>query len=49
MITRKELDTFIETIEILSNPQTMNQIINSEKNINSEKTLEINSIANFQS
>ena len=44
MVTRNELNRFIETVEILSNPETLNQIRNSEIDINSGNIREINSI-----
>ena len=47
MITRRELNRFIETIEILSTSGTVNQILNSELDIKSGKVREINSINDF--
>lgn len=37
----------IETIHVLSNPDTMRQIEESEKNIREGKTWEINSVDDF--
>ena len=44
MVTRDEMDRFIETIEILSNNETMAQIKASEKNIILGNLREINSV-----
>ena len=44
MITKAEMNSMIETIAILSNKDTMKQIIDSEKNIKSGKVKKINSI-----
>jgi antitoxin YefM len=44
MITRNELNRILETIEVISNPQTMNQIISSEKDIILGNIREINSV-----
>ncbi|GBE20034.1 MAG TPA: hypothetical protein ENG87_02405 [Candidatus Pacearchaeota archaeon] len=44
MITKQELEKFIETIAILSNENTMNQIRNSEEDISKGKFRIINSI-----
>jgi hypothetical protein len=44
MITRNELNRILETIEIISNLETMNQIISSEKDILLGKIKEINSV-----
>ncbi len=44
MITRKEMDKFMETISILSNDETMRQIISSEREISEGKIKEIKSV-----
>ena len=44
MITKEEINNFIETLEIISNKDTMKQIRKSEQNIKSGKVKEINSI-----
>jgi len=44
MATKQELNQAIETISILSNENTMRQIINSEKDITNGDFKEINSI-----
>ncbi|MBI2110287.1 hypothetical protein HYT51_00725 [Candidatus Woesearchaeota archaeon] len=44
MITKAEMNNMIETIAILSNKDTMKQIIASEKNIKLGKVKKINSI-----
>ena len=44
MITRNEMNNFIETIQILSNPETMKQIQESERNIGKGEIWEINSV-----
>jgi hypothetical protein len=47
MITRNELDSVFETIQILSNPVTMRQIEESEKDIREGNTWEINSVSDL--
>jgi len=44
MITRDDMNRFVETFEILSNPETMAQINQSERDINSGNVQEINSV-----
>ena len=44
MITKAEMNSMIETIAILSNKDTMKQIIASEKDIKAGKVKKINSI-----
>ncbi|MBU4070173.1 MAG: hypothetical protein KJ646_04285 [Nanoarchaeota archaeon] len=44
MITRDEMNKFMETFEILSNPNTMRQIQDSEEDILIGNVKEINSI-----
>jgi len=44
MITKNELNNFLETISILGNLETMNQIVKSEKDIISGRIKEINSV-----
>ena len=43
MVTKKELEAFKDTIEIMSNPSTMRQIADSEEEIAQGKTKVINS------
>jgi len=47
MVTRDEMNNLIETIQIVSNPETMKQIIESEKNIKSGDIWEINSVSDL--
>jgi hypothetical protein len=47
MITRNEMNNFIETIQILSNSETMKQIQESEKNIEEGDVWEINSVSDL--
>ena len=47
MITRKELESHFETIQILSNPDTMRQIEASEKDIQNGEVWEINSVSDL--
>ena len=42
MVTKKELNLILETIMVLSNDETMNQIRESEENIKSGKVKIIN-------
>ena len=44
MITRNEMNNIFETIQILSNSETMRQIQESEMNISEGETWEINSV-----
>ena len=44
MATKQELDQAIETLSILSNQETMAQIVSSEKDIKKGNFREINSI-----
>ena len=44
MITRQEFKKIIETIAVLSNEDTMNQIRNSEEDISKDKFKIINSV-----
>jgi len=44
MITKEQLDMAIETIAILSNPNTIKQIKNSNSDIKSKKIKEIKSV-----
>lgn len=43
MITKKEMNSFLETISIVSNEDTMKQIQNSEQDIKVGKIREVNS------
>jgi PHD/YefM family antitoxin component YafN of YafNO toxin-antitoxin module len=45
MITRDEMNKFIETVEILSNPETMHQIHSSKRDIEAGYFKEINSVS----
>jgi len=47
MITRNEMKSFTETIQILSNPETMRQIQNSERDISNGNVWEINSVSDL--
>ena len=44
MVTKEELERFIETFEIVSNKKTMKQVDSSEKDIREGKVKKINSI-----
>jgi len=44
MVTRSEMYRFIETIEILSNSDTMKQIVESERDFKAGRIREINSV-----
>ena len=44
MITKKEIDALLETIEILGNKETMEQIEGSDKDIEEGKVKEISSV-----
>ncbi len=44
MVTKAELESLLETMAILSNEQTMNQIEASERDIREGRFTEINSI-----
>jgi hypothetical protein len=48
MATKKELNQFIETVFILSNKNTMNQIELSNKNIKNGKFREVHSVKDLQ-
>ena len=43
MITKKEMNSFLETLSIVSNENTMRQIQNSEQDIKDGKTRDVNS------
>lgn len=43
MITKEEMNSFLETISIVSNEDTMKQIQNSEQDIKDGKIREVNS------
>ena len=47
IITRDEMDGFLETVAILSNPSTMKQIIASQRDIGLGNVKEINSVSDF--
>jgi len=47
MITRKEIDNFLETLAVLSNSSTMKQINSSEKDILRGHVKEINSASDL--
>jgi PHD/YefM family antitoxin component YafN of YafNO toxin-antitoxin module len=47
MVTKKELESVMETIAISSNQDTMNQIRESEKDIEEGRTHEINSVSDI--
>ena len=44
MVTKKEINMFLETLAIMSNENTMSQIQNSEVDIKNGKMEEINSL-----
>ena len=44
MVTKNEMNNFLETISILGNDNTMNQICESEKDILAGRIKEINSV-----
>jgi PHD/YefM family antitoxin component YafN of YafNO toxin-antitoxin module len=44
MITKREFESYIETLEILNDEDLMSQIRESEKNIKEGKIREINSV-----
>ena len=44
MVTKAELNNFVETVAVLSNEQTMNQIQSSEADISSGRTKKIVSV-----
>ena len=41
MVTKKELEEFKDTIEIISNPSTMRQIADSEEDIKKGRTKQL--------
>lgn len=47
MITKEEITKLLETIEILSNEQTMKQIIKSEDDIQHGRVKKINSVSDI--
>ena len=49
MVTKKELETFKDTIEIISNPKTMRQIADSEEDIKQGRTKIIHSVSDLLS
>jgi hypothetical protein len=44
MIRREEINNFIETFEVISNPSTMRQIVSSQSDIESGNIKVINSV-----
>ncbi len=44
MVTKKDMDMMLETFSILSNPDTMRQILGSEEDIKNQRVKEINSV-----
>ena len=44
MVTKQELESWLETMAILSNPETMKQIEASEQDVREGRFTEINSI-----
>ena len=44
MVTKNEMNRFFETFEILSNPETMDQILESENDISAGRVKKINSV-----
>ena len=47
MVTKKELNSMMETVMVLSNDETMNQIMESEENIKNGKIKKINSASDI--
>lgn len=44
MVTKKEMESLVDTIEIISNPETMKQIAASMEDIKSGKEKEVDSV-----
>ena len=49
MVTKEELEAFKDTIEIISNPETMRQIADSEEDIKQGKTKIVHSVSDLLS
>lgn len=47
MITRKEIEEFVETVDILSDSELMEQIRKSDADIKAGRTTEISSVKNL--
>ena len=47
MITKQEINSLLETISIMANEDTMNQILESEKDIQEGRIKEINSVSDI--
>ena len=47
MVTKEEINRLLETLEIMSNEGTMNQISSSEKDVELGRTKEINSVSDI--
>jgi len=48
MVTKEELNRFIETLEVLSNEDTMSQIAGSEEDIKEGKVKKIESVDDLE-
>jgi len=44
MVTKEDIEKFIDTIEVLNNHETMKQIVESSKDIKNGRVKEINSV-----
>ena len=44
MVTKEEMERIVDTIEILSNPDTMEQIIRGEEDIKNGRVKEVKSV-----
>lgn len=49
MVTKKEITSLIDTIEIMGNPETMKQIAESMDDIKQGKVREVNSVKDLMS
>ena len=49
MVTKEELEAFKDTIEIISNPETMRQIADSKEDIKQGKTKIVHSVSDLLS
>ena len=47
MVTKEEMNKFVDTLEVLSNEDTMSQIRQSERDIASGKFKEVNSVSDI--
>ena len=49
MVTKKEIDSLIDTINIMGNPETLNQISSSLEDIKQGKVKRVNSVKDMLS